>query len=187
MKKSIYFFCLFTLFTPIIGFFLIEFQKGSPCRLYQEKRGWPIYIVIKEDTAYYERRQADKISFFTDFDTLIREKTSDLFLGQKSKLVLKDTIAVITRFNSNKKGEKDLIFLLANEKQVKRWDSYKNADKYVEVGKIINKKLWPSLENAEYIEMLGNEWKALSRQINKLNQNEFDSAMNNFKVKYLIQ
>jgi len=180
--KNVCLLYLITISTNLLSFV----EEPVPEKLYQVKKGGDWYLLVIGDTVYHEKRQPDKISYFTDLDTLIRDKVSGYFVSKNNRLVLTDTIATLTKLDSKKKA-KNLLFLPANEKQIQIYNGYKNADKYVAVGGIVYKMLWPRQNNPTYARQMENDWRALSQQIKKLDQNEFDSAMNNFKTIYLIK
>lgn len=155
--------------------------------LLQEKRGWPRYIFLAKDTAYYERRQFDKPSYFTDLDTLIRVNNCDCYQGSSARLTLNDKIISLKYIEGRELG-RTLEFAVANDQEIKKWDRYKNIDKYYRYGHSVSKVLIrPHPSNTKYYDGMEHDWRRLYVLASELNQKGFDSALNNFKSKYSIR
>ncbi len=153
--------------------------------LLQESRQWPRYIFLVKDTAYYERRQFDKPGYFTDYDTLIRLINCDCYQGRSTYLTLNNETISLTYNIGRDKGEK-MFFSTANKKQIKKWNSFKNIDKYNFFEKSVRDLLKVNATNSEFYYRVKNEWRALLPLTSSLSQNDFDTELNKFKAKYLI-
>lgn len=153
--------------------------------LLQDKRGWPQYIFLKKDTAFYQRRQFDKPSYFTDLDTLIRISTSNKYESKNSFFYFDTNNTAISYFN-RQDTTKIKYFVAATLKQKGEWDSFTNIDKYRKMAKdmgLYNNSLYP----LSRFNNLNTDTDQLMKLASILTQKEYDSALNVFKEKYTIR
>jgi hypothetical protein len=161
-------------------------NQNSHNVLLQEKRGWPRFIVLIDDIAYYERRQFEKASYFTDFDTLIRNISCDCYRGKNVDLYLSDN-TIRLKYVKGKDIGKELFFLFASDKQIKQWNYYKNIDMYNLNAGYVRNLLYANASNLKFYKDLKQDWEKLLPLTLTLNQKDFDLELSNFKLKYSLR
>ncbi len=155
--------------------------------LLQERKGNASYIFLPNaDTAYFEWRRFDKPSYFTGFDTLILVGDSNHYLGKYGDLLIASSKIRFTSFGQNKKP-KEFYFSVATERQIGKWNYYKNADKYFHYASRIDSMLYPIPANSLWHTGLKKDWDLLYGQLSVLDQTRFDSVLNIFKTKYSLR
>lgn len=91
-----------------------------------KNKNYPRYIFLTKDTAFYERVQYEKPSYFTDLDTLILNKKESIYYGKNSMLQI-DSISFVLNYIFGRDKGKKIIFVPADEKQVIKWSTYKKS------------------------------------------------------------
>ncbi len=91
-----------------------------------QNKNYPRYIFLTKDTAFYERVQFEKPSYFTDLDTLIFDKNDSIYYSINSMLQIDSTNFVLTYILGRDKGKK-ITFIPADEKQILKWNIYKKS------------------------------------------------------------
>lgn len=87
---------------------------------------YPRYIFLTIDTAFYERVQFEKPSYFTDLDTLIFNNKTRIYQG-KNSFLQKVSNHFVLKYTKGREKEKQIIFVPANEKQIIKWEIYKKS------------------------------------------------------------
>ena len=93
--------------------------------LLQNKK-YPRYIFLTRDTAFYERVQFEKPSYFTDLDTLILNKTKSIYFG-KNSFLQRDSNHFVLNYTKGRNKGKQIIFEIANKNQIMKWNMYKKT------------------------------------------------------------
>jgi hypothetical protein len=153
--------------------------------LFQAKK-LPRYIFVANDTAYYERRQSDKPSYTTDFDTLAYKRNCNCYRGKFTNVSIANNDLNLIYLNG-RDSAKNIIFIRASNKETRYWINYKNSDKYMPVAYIVRSLLEANKSNTSFYHLLDKDWENLGAFIKVLNRKDFDVEMNKFKFKYSIK
>ena len=100
--------------------------KPNTFNILLQNRKYPRYIFLKKDTAFYERVQFDKPSYLTDLDTLIFNKTDLIYYGKNSTLQNVSNSFVLV-YTKGLEINKEIIFSPSDEKQIIKWNMYKES------------------------------------------------------------
>jgi hypothetical protein len=162
-------------------------EKDADRKLFQLKGNGNRYIILSTDTAYYERKQADKVPYFTDQDTFIRSNNSSVFYGKKGTMRFENKALALTLKPTKNSSERKLMLLPADEKQVSAWNVAHNRDLYFRTNATVNAVLLKRSSDPTYYRRLEDDWRAISKDIVLLNHQEFDEVVCSFKKKYAMK
>jgi hypothetical protein len=157
------------------------------------------FLILKGDTVFYESRVIDKPSYFTGFDTLIRQK-NDSYLGRMMTLNIElgnyqlsyhNDYSIyygneqLYPYSQNKEWVKKK-FKIANSTQIEKWNYYHNSDSYNNTTPFIKSIIDSPTLKKEFRTKLYIDWNDFVIKVSKLNQEEFQRALFNFKKDHLL-
>ena len=194
MKMNSVFTRLFSAFTIVIILGGCTAKKIAKLPLCNSKKGVLLkyskgsaYIILQKDSAFYEYRVFDKPSYFTGSDTLYFDTNCNCYTGKTLNLEINGSSNYYVRYLNNKYSDKLYKYVIAGKRELMKWNSYKNLDKYNTYAKEVHDSLNAFRSRPEQFHSLYNDYEKLLYQVGRLCKDDFDSVLNTFKKKYSIK
>lgn len=141
--------------------------------LYKAINANSIYVLIHNDSAFYEGLEKGKPFYFTAFDTLYKIRDT-IFENKNKKIVASSNgISVLT-------SHKNFKLCKANLKEQSDWNYYKNNFLWVSTMPTIYNQI-NQIKNDSLKKQLSEEWEILGDLIRNTPQGEFKNKIEEFK------
>ncbi len=160
----------------------IKKSSGGDCdvisgnTLYKAINANSIYVLVLNDTAFFEGLDKGKPFYFSGFDTLVRTNDT-VFENNKKKLIASNNGIIVLTSNKTFK----LCKATAKEQSV--WNYYKNNYLWVRSSPSVYNQI-KQLENNSLKQQLTEEWENLEMFISKISHEEFKNKIEEFKKNY---